>query len=100
MSEKISFWRRLTAGLSRTASKLGDGITGLGRRRLDAATLESLEDLLIQADVGTATAARIVAAVGRQRPGSELDGNDIKALLAAEIEKIVAPVALPFAPDL
>lgn len=99
MSEKISFWRRLTAGLSRTASKLGDGIANLGRRKLDAATLESLEDLLIQADLGTTTAAEIVKAVGRARTDRELDGDEIKTLLAAEIEKIVAPVAKPFALD-
>lgn len=99
MSEKISFWRRLTAGLSRTASKLGDGIVNLGRRKLDAATLESLEDLLIQADLGTDTAAEIVKAVGRARTDRELDGDEIKTLLSAEIEKIVAPVAKPFSLD-
>lgn len=98
MSEK-SFFRRLTSGLSRSASKLGGGIAGLASRKLDAATVEELEELLIQADVGTDTAARIARAVSDSRPGRSLEDGEIRALVANEIEKILAPVAKPFSPD-
>jgi fused signal recognition particle receptor len=96
---RAGFWRRLSTGLSRTASKLGDGLAGFSRRKLDAATLAAIEDLLIEADVGIETAAKIVAAVGKTRHDQELGGNEIKTFIAVEIEKILAPVAKPFAID-
>src|SRR5215471_8932313 len=65
---KAGLWRRFSTGLARTASRLGDGIANLGRRRLDKETLRALEDLLIQADLGSETAEKIIAAVGRTRP--------------------------------
>jgi fused signal recognition particle receptor len=91
----MSFWKRLTSGLARSASKLGEGIANIGRRKLDAATLENLEDLLIESDLGIETASRIVEALGRTRHDAELSGDEIKTLLAAEVEKVLAPVAKP-----
>ncbi|MEX0590822.1 MAG: signal recognition particle receptor subunit alpha, partial [Xanthobacteraceae bacterium] len=99
MSEKPGFWRRIASGLSRSASKLGDGIANLSRKKLDATTLESLEDLLVESDLGVETAAKIVAAIGRTRHDSELSGDEIKRLLAAEIENVLAPVAKPLEID-
>jgi fused signal recognition particle receptor len=99
MSEGAGFWRRVTSGLSRSASRLGDGIANLSRRKLDAATLESLEDLLIESDLGAETSARIVAALERTRHDRELSGDEIKQLLAAEVEQVLAPVAKPLEID-
>src|SRR3546814_2367578 len=49
--EKKGWFARLRDGLSKSSRRLVDGITGLFvKRRLDAATLEELEDLLITAD--------------------------------------------------
>jgi fused signal recognition particle receptor len=98
-ANKAALWRRFSAGLTRTASRLGSGIAHLGRRRLDKATLQALEDLLIEADLGTATAEKIVAAVGKARPDREIGEEEIKSLLAREIEAILAPVAKPFLID-
>ena len=98
-TNEAGLWRRFSAGLARTASRLGEGIAHLGRRRLDKATLQALEDLLIQADLGTATAEKIVAAVGRARPGQELDEDEIKSLVAHEIEAVLSPVEKPFSVD-
>jgi len=96
---KTGLWRRFSTGLARTASRLGDGIAHLGRRRLDKATLQAIEDLLIQADLGSATAEKIVAAVGRARPGQELGEDEIKSLVANEIEAVLWPVEKPFSID-
>jgi fused signal recognition particle receptor len=93
------FFRRLTSGLSRSASRLGSGIAGLASRKLDAATVEELEELLIQADVGTDTAAKIAKAVSDSRPGRSLEDSEIRALVADEIEKILASIAKPFKVD-
>ncbi|MCC6949446.1 MAG: signal recognition particle-docking protein FtsY [Bradyrhizobiaceae bacterium] len=92
---RTGFWRRLTSGLARSASKLGDGIAGLARRKLDAATLESLEDLLIQSDLGLETSAEIVEALRKSRHDREVSGDELKTLLAAEVERVLAPVARP-----
>jgi fused signal recognition particle receptor len=96
---KPGFWQRLTSGLARSASKLSDGIANLSRKKLDAATIESLEDLLIESDLGIETASRIVDAIGRTRHDAELSGDEIKSLLAAEVERVIAPVAKPLAID-
>jgi len=97
---KTSFWRRLTSGLARTASSLTQGITDLvSKRKLDAETLEELEDILIRADLGTATAARIVEAVGRGRHDKMIGADEVKGLIAAEVESILAPVARPLVID-
>ena len=95
---EAGLWRRFSAGLARTASRLGDGIAHLGRR-LDKTTLQALEDLLIQADLGAATAEKIVAAVGRARPGHELSEDEIKSLVAHEIEAVLSPVENSFSVD-
>jgi len=89
------FWQRLKSGLTRSASKLGDGIANIGRRKLDAGTLESLEDLLIESDLGLETSANIVEALRRTRHDAELSADEIKTLLAAEVTKVLSPVAKP-----
>jgi fused signal recognition particle receptor len=99
MTERSGFWRRIAGGLSRSASKLTDGIAGLSRRKLDAAAMDSLEDLLIESDLGVETAAKIVETFRRTRHDREISGEEIKALLAGEIEKVLAPVAKPLEID-
>ena len=65
------------------------------RRVLDDVMLESLEDLLIGADMGVETAGRVVANLAEGRMGRRLSTRDIKELLAREIARIMAPVARP-----
>jgi fused signal recognition particle receptor len=91
--------KRLAGGLARTASKLGDGLTGLSRRKLDAATLQSMEDLLIEADLGLEASAKIVAALKTRRADRDVSADEIKALVAAEIEQALKPVEQPFEID-
>jgi len=64
-------------------------------RALDDAMLESLEDLLIGADMGVETAQRVVANLAEGRMGKRLSSREIKELLATEIARIMAPVARP-----
>ena len=91
---------RLRAGLARSSARLGGGIADIfAGRRLDEATLGELEDLLIGADLGVETAAQLTEALARRRVDGELDGEEIRALLAADIARILEPVALPLAVD-
>ena len=91
-------WRRVSGGLKRTASAIGGAITDLvTKRRLDAAMLEELEDALIGADLGVATAGRIAAAVGEGRYDKAISADEVKTILAGEVEKVLGPVAVPLA---
>ena len=88
---------RLASGLAKTSSRLGGGISGLlAGGTLDEDTLESLEDLLITADLGVATAAKITANLAKTRLGKSASDTEIKEALAEEIAAILRPVAIPF----
>ncbi|MBL27290.1 MAG: signal recognition particle-docking protein FtsY [Rhodospirillaceae bacterium] len=91
---------RLRAGLSRSAQSLTGGITGLfTKRRLDDEALEELEELLIAADLGAPTAAKVTAALAKSRYDKEVTPEEIKGFVADEIEKTLAPVAQPLVAD-
>ena len=63
---KQSWFQRLKSGLGKTSSKLTSGITDLfSKRKLDANTLDDLEDLLIQSDLGLETTSRITTPSAR-----------------------------------
>jgi fused signal recognition particle receptor len=90
------WWKRLSGGLGRTSSSLGSSITALvTNRRLDPETLDALEDELVRADFGQDLAAHIVAKFGEGRYPQGITPDEVKAVLAAEIEKVLSPVAKP-----
>ncbi len=92
-----SWWNRLRQGLSRSSSSISQGIVDVfAKRKLDATTLEDLEDILVRADLGVAMAARITEAVGRGRYDKGIDPEDVKTVLAEQIEAVLRPVARPF----
>ena len=92
------FWRRLSGGLKRTAASISSAVADLvSKRKLDAAMVEELEELLIRADLGVATAARIAAAVADGRYDKAITPADVKAILSAEVEKVLGPVAVALA---
>ena len=93
---KQSWWQRLSGGLKRTSSSIGGAISDLvSKRKIDAATIEELEELLIRADLGVDVASRIAAAVGQGRYDKTVSADDVKAILAAQVEAALAPVAQP-----
>jgi fused signal recognition particle receptor len=99
-TERNSFWQRLTGGLRRTSSALGGAITDLvSKRKLDATTIDDLEDILIRADLGIDVAARIADAIRAKRYEKAISAEDIKTVLATEVENILAPVATPLLID-
>ncbi|MBK8907311.1 MAG: signal recognition particle-docking protein FtsY [Rhodospirillales bacterium] len=92
--ESKGWLRRLRQGLSRSSARLGGGISELFTgRRLDRAALEELEDLLIAADIGVATAAKLTSALARSRFDQEVTADEVRAALAEEITRILAPVS-------
>ncbi|WP_201834246.1 signal recognition particle-docking protein FtsY [Microvirga zambiensis] len=94
------WWQRLTDGMRRTSSSLSDSVTGLfTKRKLDDATLEELEDALVQADLGVPTAMRITEAIAAGRYNKEISPQEVKAILAGEVEKALQPVAQALSVD-
>ena len=62
------------------------------RGPLSPERIEEIEETLIRADLGVDVAARIATVMGE---GRYHDLKEVKQVLAAEVEKILAPVALP-----
>src|ERR1700682_6381276 len=97
---KLSWWRRLSSGLKRTSSSLGTAVADLvTKRKLDRAMLDDIEDVLLRADLGTEVAARIASAVGVGRYDKAISAEDVKTVVATEVEKVLAPVAKPLEID-
>jgi fused signal recognition particle receptor len=92
----MNWFKRLKQGLGKSSAKLSGGITALfTKRKLDDATLEELEELLITADLGAATAAKMTAQLAKNRFGKDISPDEIKTELAGQITTILAPVAKP-----
>jgi fused signal recognition particle receptor len=95
-----SWWTRLRNGLSRSSGSIGEGFAAiLAKRKLDASMLDDLEDVLIRADLGVATAARIAKAISQGRYDKDVGVEDVKAVLAVEIERALTPYAQPLEID-
>ena len=73
----------------------GRSATDAPRRVLDDAMLESLEELLIGADMGVDTALRVTANIAEGRFGKRISTQELRGALAAEIARIMTPVAKP-----
>jgi fused signal recognition particle receptor len=95
---KPSWWQRLSGGLKRTSASIGGAVADLvAKRKLDQAMLDEIEEVLIRADLGVDSAAKIAAAVGEGRYDKSITPEEVKAVVAAEVEKVLAPVAQPLA---
>ncbi len=99
-SPRVGWFQRLRKGLTKTSSRLTEGITGVfTKRKLDDETLEELEDLLIQADLGLDVSASVAAVLRKARYNSDISPEEVRDILAQEIEKVLAPVARPLEVD-
>jgi fused signal recognition particle receptor len=102
VSERKSggWFQRLKQGLQRSSSQLSGGIADLfTKRKLDAATLDQLEELLIGADLGVSLAGEVTATLRRNRFDQEVTPEEIRTTLAGEIAKRLTPVARPLPLD-
>lgn len=93
-----SWLSRLKSGLTKSSTKLSDGISDIfTKHKLDETTLEQLEELLIAADIGPATAAKLVEEFSASRFGKDVTGAEVKTALANQIAELVRPYAIPLA---
>ncbi len=97
---KQSWFKRLTDGLSRSSTALKDSLVSIvAKRKLDDDVLQELEDVLIAADLGVDTAMNITEALAADRYDKEISESEIRAVLSAEVAKVLEPVARPLEID-
>ena len=99
-AETKNWWQRLAGGLKRSSTALSAPLTDLiTKRKLDPSTIAEIHDVLTRADLGLDTAGRIAAALGEGRYAAGISPEEVKAVVAAEIEKALTPVAQPLVVD-
>lgn len=94
--KKKGWFGRLREGLGRSTQNITTGITEVfTKRKLDASTLEELEDVLIAADLGVATAQKVCETLASTRQDKDITPEDVRAVLADTVAQVLAPVAKP-----
>ncbi len=87
---------RMGLGLSKSTARFTQGISDLvTKKKLDQDTIDSLEELLITADLGPQTAAKVIADFSKDRFGKDLEENEIRSALSESLTKVLNPVAQP-----
>ena len=96
----MSWLKKLKSGLGKTSARVTASLGAiLGRKGIDAASLEEVEDALISADLGTAAAVKLAERMRRHKFEGEVNASTLAAALSDGITDILAPVALPLVPD-
>lgn len=94
-NDKVAWYKKMSGGLSRSSKSLSGGITGIFQgREIDDESLQDLEDLLIQADLGWEIAENTVSKLRGQKFKKDI-ATAVREQLAEEISTIVEPVAWP-----
>jgi len=89
-----SWIKKLKTGLSKSSNKINENIKSVFTKKLlDNDVLEELEEVLIMADLGAVTSAKIVKEFSKNRFGKEVSNEEIREALAKEIENILDPCA-------
>ena len=98
--KKLNWFQRLASGLKRSSDQLTTGLTSVfTKKKLDAAMLEDLEDILIQSDFGLEMASQVTETLRRERFDRDISTQEVREVLAAEIVKVLEPVAQPLLID-
>ncbi|HEX3654097.1 MAG TPA: signal recognition particle-docking protein FtsY [Rhizomicrobium sp.] len=95
-----TLFERLKEGLSRSSGGLSDNLAGVfTRKKLDAQTIEELEEALVRADLGAALASRISQNIGRERFDWLISEAELRRVLADEMLSTLKPAEKPFIVD-
>lgn len=88
-----TWWNRLKSGLKRSSTEVGEQLkAALFHRKVDAQTLDDIEDILIQADMGVETAAQIRSHLNSLKLSPATAGEDVMEHLQQYIENKLEPV--------
>ncbi|MEM9013628.1 MAG: signal recognition particle-docking protein FtsY [Pseudomonadota bacterium] len=90
---KKNWWSRLTDGLAKSSTRLTDGVAAIfTKRKLDAAAIDDLTDVLIAADLGVPLATRVTDALAQSKFDKEVSDEEVRAALSAEIASTLSPL--------
>ena len=102
----MGWLQKLKQGLTKSSQRVSESLKSLnslsslmGATKLDAASLEEVEDALIGADLGTKSAARLAGAMRKHKFDGPVTSDGLAAALADAIAEILHPVATPLVPD-
>ena len=102
----MSWLQKLKQGLSKSSQKVSDSLKSLtslsslmGASKLDAASIEEVEEALIGADLGTKSAARLAEALRKHKFDGPVTSDSLASVLADSITEILRPVAAPLVLD-
>ena len=92
----MSWLQKLKNGLGKTSAKVTGQLSSLlGRSKIDAASIEEVEDALIAADLGTQSAMRLAASMRKYKFDGLVTSEALAAALSDGITEILEPVAVP-----
>jgi len=92
----LSWFARLKQGMSRSSQAFSSGLSSLlGGKKLDADTLQDLEDLLIQADLGIETSVSVINKISKERY-EDLEEKDVRKIVCQELESVLEGAEKPF----
>jgi len=95
-SETKGLFARIASGLKKTSSRFSDSVAAVfTQRKLDDEALEELEDLLIAADLGAVTAARVTARLAKDKFDKDVTAEEVKEALAEVVAETLEPYAQP-----
>jgi fused signal recognition particle receptor len=96
---KKGWFARLTEGLSRSSKTMTEQVVGVfAKKPIDQAMLDELEEMLIEADLGTKAAAKIATGFGANRFGRQVGEDEIKQALADAVAAELLPRQASFDP--
>ena len=86
----MGFFEKFGFGLKKTSAKISEGLSDIfTKKKLDAETLEELEEALLSADIGVKATAEIMQNFAAHKQDKEIEKDEILQLLAEEIENIL-----------
>lgn len=91
-TKKTGWFSKIKAGLKKTSKAVSENISNLvSKKRLDAETLDALEETLVMADLGVETAARLVDELRKSKFNEEVSAEEIKLFFAEKIAALLIP---------
>ena len=92
----MSWFKKLTEGLKKSSNKMSTSLSGLfSSKKIDASSLEALEDALIESDIGPRTAADLAEKLAATKFSREADADLWRASLARLLRERLASVEKP-----
>src|SRR5689334_6644296 len=94
--KRASWLQRLKSGLARSSNALSEGIASvLTKRKIDVEALDDFEDFLLKTDLGLEIAAAVTERLRAGRFHADITVGEAKEIVAAEIDRVLVPVAKP-----